>query len=66
VLQKGAVVRTLPPQTPTNAVVELPYSADTYTFTVTATNKAGNSPASAPSAPQRSVSKPGQMAAPSI
>ncbi|MDN5668341.1 MAG: Ig-like domain-containing protein [Renibacterium salmoninarum] len=66
VLQKGAVVRTLPPQTPTNAVVELPYSADTYTFTVTATNKAGNSPASAPSAPQRSVSKPAQMAAPSI
>lgn len=66
VLQKGAVIRSLPPQSQTAAVVELPYSQETYTFTVTAANKAGSSAASAPSAAQRSVGKPAQLAQPSI
>ncbi|WP_285726614.1 Ig-like domain-containing protein [Psychromicrobium xiongbiense] len=66
VLQGGSSVQTIGPLTATNATVELPNSTTPYQFAVKATNKAGDSPTSAPSAPMRSVSKPGQMAPPNI
>ncbi|GAB3248740.1 Ig-like domain-containing protein [Arthrobacter pigmenti] len=61
VLRGGTVQRTIPDITGTSQAVTIPNAEADYTFTVSATNKAGTSAQSAPSAPRRAFGKPGKV-----
>lgn len=62
VLRGGSVLRTVDvPGAQTSQAVVVDTSETSYTFTVAATNKAGTSAASPPSAPRRGVVAPGPV-----
>ncbi|WP_026820241.1 Ig-like domain-containing protein [Arthrobacter castelli] len=60
VLRGGSVQRTMEVQG-TSQAITVPNAEANYTFTVSATNKAGTSAQSAPSAPRRAFGKPGTV-----
>ena len=62
VLRGGSVLRTVDvPGAQTSQTVVVDTSETSYTFTVAATNKAGTSATSPPSAPRRGVVAPGPV-----
>ena len=66
VLRGGAPVRTIDAGTSTSQAVTLDINETDYSFSVVATNKAGNGASSPASAPRRAFVPPGQPGTPSV